>query len=218
MAASDDRDAGSERPAPGGALEARDARSRHACAFFHGPDEEHRVLLPFIREGLEQGEKALHIVDPRLRHEYVQRLRGSGIDVARAEREGRFELRDWNESYWLGDGRFDATRMLALLEEMLEGARRQGFPRTRLVSHMEWSKEDATGASEIAAYETRFNLAHPHCRDWIICAYDLSRFGADVVIDVMRTHPMILVGGVLQENPFFVPPEELLGELPERSR
>lgn len=28
-----------------------------------------------------------------------------------------------------------------------------------------------------------------------------------------RTHPMVLVGGTLQENPFFVPPEEFLEEL-----
>ena len=32
----------------------------------------------------------------------------------------------------------------------------------------------------------------------------------------MRTHPMIIVGGILHENPFFVPPDEFLGELRER--
>ena len=37
---------------------------RHVCAFFHSPDEEYRVLLPFIKEGFERGEKAFHIVDP----------------------------------------------------------------------------------------------------------------------------------------------------------
>jgi hypothetical protein len=33
----------------------------------------------------------------------------------------------------------------------------------------------------------------------------------------MRTHPMIIIGGVLQENPFFVPPDVFLQELRERS-
>ena len=32
----------------------------------------------------------------------------------------------------------------------------------------------------------------------------------------MRTHPMIIIGGILQENPFFVPPDEMLRELPGR--
>jgi hypothetical protein len=32
----------------------------------------------------------------------------------------------------------------------------------------------------------------------------------------MRTHPMIIIGGILQENPFFVPPDEFLRTLRER--
>jgi len=32
-------------------------------------------------------------------------------------------------------------------------------------------------------------------------------------MDIMRTHPMVIIGGTLQENPFFVPPEEFLLEL-----
>ena len=28
---------------------------RHVCAFFHSPDEEYRVLLPFIKEGIDTG-------------------------------------------------------------------------------------------------------------------------------------------------------------------
>lgn len=36
-------------------------------------------------------------------------------------------------------------------------------------------------------------------------------------MDIMRTHPMVIVGGVLQDNPFFVPPDEFLRELRERA-
>jgi hypothetical protein len=32
-------------------------------------------------------------------------------------------------------------------------------------------------------------------------------------MDIMRTHPMVIVGGILHENPFFVPPDEFLEEL-----
>jgi hypothetical protein len=35
-------------------------------------------------------------------------------------------------------------------------------------------------------------------------------------MDVMRTHPMIIVGGILQQNPFFMPPQEFLQELHQR--
>jgi hypothetical protein len=45
----------------------------------------------------------------------------------------------------------------------------------------------------------------------------VARFGANVVMDILRTHPMVIIGGILQENPFFVPPDEFLRELRERA-
>ena len=58
----------------------------------------------------------------------------------------------------------------------------------------------------------------PKYDDPVICAYDLSKFSASVVIDIMRTHPVVIIGEVLQENPFFVPPDQFLLEIRERRR
>ena len=99
---------------------------------------------------------------------------------------------------------------------VLEAARQRGFPRTRLVAHMEWALEDHEGVSDLMEYEARFNLMHQGGRDPVICTYDLTRFSGDVIMGVLRTHPMVILGGVLQENPFFIPPEQFLQELRER--
>jgi hypothetical protein len=40
---------------------------RHICAFFGTPEVEYCVLLPFIKDGFERGEKACHVIDPELR-------------------------------------------------------------------------------------------------------------------------------------------------------
>jgi hypothetical protein len=52
--------------------------------------------------------------------------------------------------------------------------------------------------------------------DPVICVYNLSKFGASVAMDIMRTHPLVIMGGLLRENPFFVPPVQFLEELRER--
>ncbi|HLF97327.1 MAG TPA: MEDS domain-containing protein [Methylococcaceae bacterium] len=187
----------------------------HVCGFFNGPEEEYQVLLPFIKAGLERGEKAFHVVDPKLREVHLSQLRSVGIDAAGAELSGQLELRNWDEAY-LRDGHFDQARMLALLQGVLDEGRQRGYPLTRLVAHMEWALEDRPGVNDIVEYETRLNYFLPRYRDPVICLYDLSKFGADVVIDIMRTHPMVIIGGVLLENPFFVPPDRLLRELRER--
>jgi hypothetical protein len=188
---------------------------RHVCGFFRNPEEEYRLLLPFIKEGILRGEKAFHVVNPTLRDDHLRWLDSAGIDVSSAQQSGQFEFCDWDAAYF-PDGRFDQHRMLAMWREVLDGAAQAGFPLTRLVAHMEWALEDREGVSDLLEYEARFNEIHQGGRDPVICAYDITRFRGDVVMDVMRTHPMIIIGGILQENPFFVPPDRFLRELRQR--
>ena len=189
--------------------------SRHACAFFNTKDEEYRVLLPFIKEGFEQGDRAFHIIDEEHRPEHCQQLKRAGVPVDEAERTGQLEIRRWEDAY-LRDGHFDQHRMVALIEQVLQGGKAEGYPLTRLVANMEWALEDRPGVRDIVEYETRLNHVLPKFDDAVCCTYDLRRFSADVVMDIMRTHPMVIIGGILQENPFFVPPDQMLQELRER--
>src|SRR5712671_6120500 len=190
---------------------------RHICAFFNSIDEEHRVFRSFIKEGLDRGEKAFHVVDPELREEHLKLLAGAGINVPRAIDTGQLELRRWQDAYLRGD-HFDQDAMLALLEEVLQSGDASGYPLTRLVAHMEWALLDKPGVDDLLEYETRLNYVLPKYDDPVICTYDLSKFSASAVMDIMRTHPVVIVGEVLQENPFFVPPDRFLLEIRERRR
>jgi hypothetical protein len=81
---------------------------------------------------------------------------------------------------------------------------------------MEWALVDMPGAGDLIEYETRVNYVIPKYDGPVICTYDLTKFGASVVMDALRTHPVVIIGGLLQENPFFVPPDQLLLEIRDR--
>jgi hypothetical protein len=81
---------------------------------------------------------------------------------------------------------------------------------------MEWALLDKPGVDNLLEYETRLNYVLHKYDDPVICTYDLSKFSASVAMDIMRTHPVVLIGGMLQENPFFVPPDQFLLEIRER--
>src|SRR5256885_9407443 len=104
----------------------------HICGFFRTPEEEYHLLLPFIKEGFDRGEKAFHVVDPKLRDDHLRRLNSAGINVAEAEKSGQFELCNWEQMY-LRDGYFDQERMLALWRDGLAAARARRFSRPRPV-------------------------------------------------------------------------------------
>jgi hypothetical protein len=190
--------------------------SRHFCAFFHNKDEELRTLLPFIREGLDAGEKAIHIICAEVGSEYRARLRAAGIDVAAVEKSGQLDVIAWPNSHLLADGQFDPDHALDMIDQVLGAAREQGYRRTRGIGYMNWALQNQIRAGALMAYEARLNTILTRYDDPIICSYDLSHTGGVVVIDVMRTHPAALIGGVLQRNPFYISPEQMLEELRER--
>lgn len=191
--------------------------ARHICAFFHTKEEEYRVLDSFIKEGLARGEKAFHVVDPKRRAAHLTHLASAGIDVADTEKSGQLEVRGWEQAY-LRDGHFDQNRMLSLIEQVLSQGKDQGYPLTRLVANMEWALEDRAGVNDIVEYETRLNYILPKYQDPVICTYDLAQFNASVVMDMLRTHPVVIIGGILQENPLYVAPDVFLRELEHRDR
>lgn len=178
---------------------------RHICAFFNSQDEEYNLLLPFIKEGLERGEKAFHIVDPKLQQAHRQRLEDVGINIGDLEQRKQLEIRVWENAYLRSNDSFDQHDMLALIDEVLTNGKQEGFPLTRLVAHMEWSLQDRPGVKDIVEYESRLNNILTKHTDPVICVYDLAQFGAGAIIDILRIHPMVIIGGILHENPFYVP-------------
>lgn len=190
-------------------------RYRHICAFFHSRDEEYRVTLPFIKEGLAQGEGVFQIVDRPRHADHLRRLAEAGIDIADAQRTQQMEIRNWDESY-LQDGNFDWQRQLALVEEVLESGKAKGFPRVRVMGGADWALLDRPGVHDLIEYESRLNDLLAKYDDPVCCLYDMSKFSASVILEALRVHPAVIIGGVLQENPFYVSPDEFLKELLER--
>jgi hypothetical protein len=190
--------------------------SRHFCAFFHNEDEELRTLRPFILEGLAAGEKAIHVVNAESHDKHRRRLSAAGIDVAALEQSGQLEIVAWPDDHLLKGGQFNPERALAMIDRLLRDARAQGYRRTRGIGYMNWALQNQIRAGALMAYEAKLNTILTQYDDSIVCSYDLSYSSGAVVLDVMRTHPAALIGGVLQHNPFHIPPEQMLEELRER--
>jgi DcmR-like sensory protein len=189
--------------------------ARHVCAFFNSEEEEYSVLLPFIKEGLQCGDKAVHVINPDQRADHLQRLTGVGIDPTAAEKAGQLEVRI-NSDVYIREGRFDQDRMLQVFEQLASGNTKGDFPLSRIVCRMDWVTQDRSYVDDVIEFESRVNDVWSRHDDAVVCTYYLSQFGGDTVIDIMRTHPLIIIGGILQQNPFFVAPDKFLREFRER--
>jgi hypothetical protein len=189
--------------------------NRHICGFFNGMAEHYRVLRSLIKDGFDHGDKAFHLVDPERREDHLRRLADSGIDVEKAMDSGQLEVHPWRDGPLNGD-RFDQDTWMRGFEQALQSGPAAGYAQTRFLTQMEWALVDLPGVDDLIEFETRINSIVPKYSAAVICAYDLSRFPASTMMYALRTHPLVIIGGLLHENPFYVDPDRLLRELREQ--
>lgn len=188
----------------------------HVCAFFNSREEEYDVLNPFFKEGIEQGEKNLHIVNPSMVAEHRERLGQAGIDVPHCEACGQLEVLRWQDAYLSDNGSFNKNKMLATVNEAINDGLKAGYKRMRIMGNMDWVFEDVLGVTDIIQYECEVNDVLSDNRQPAVCVYDISKLSGSMMMDILRTHPLTLINGVVQENPFYTPPQEMLRELESR--
>ena len=188
----------------------------HVCAFFDSRDQEYEVLIPFFREALDQGEKSVHILDPDSLAEHRKRLTAGGIDAHACEACGQLELQSWQGAYLDENGVFDKDRMLATMDAVCKQAAAAGYPRVRMMGNMDWAFRGTAVNKDLLAYEAEVNEVLSQNRQPAICVYDIAKLNGSMMMDLLRTHPLTLINGIVQENPFYTPATEMLEELRNR--
>jgi hypothetical protein len=185
----------------------RTSTGDHICAFYRGREERDRLMVPFLTEGVRNGDVCLCITGGR-DHRRLERLVLDGCDDADPD---LLEMRDAEDTYLAG-GSFSAERMLRAWQEWgQETFEVQGRAFARTVSDMGWAEKvfDGPLIDDFMAYEvqaTRYARAFPAVA---LCFYDLEKFRGDVIIPALKVHPKVFFGGMLLENPYYVDPDEL---------
>jgi two-component system NarL family sensor kinase len=184
----------------------------HLCSIYESPEERFAVAIPFIRTGLDRGERCIYVADDADdAGEAVVReaLATEGIDVERAIATDRLVLGAPEDSY-LRRGSFDAESMLAYWADATAEATRLGFPVLRIAGEMGWVLRGAPGVEGWREYESRLTrmLAQHNCL--ALCQYSRSLSPPELILDVIRTHPSVIYRADVYRNMYHVPPDELL--------
>ncbi|HTN52511.1 MAG TPA: MEDS domain-containing protein [Anaeromyxobacter sp.] len=206
-----------ERPITGGAPPAEShapAQARtgdHLVHVYESPEEQAAVAAEILAAALGRGERALLVAAYAERERTLAALRARGVDVEAAQGRGALRLRTGGEVFLEG-GRFAPERTLRSWDEEAAAARRDGLAGLAVAGDMSWALDDVPGVERLAEYEARVGLRLDALL--AICQYDRARFPAETLRAVLRSHPLVVHGGVLLPSPFAVPPEVLLGSEP----
>lgn len=188
----------------------------HVCSIYESTDDLLEVATPCIQIGLERGERCLVIVDPRTAVDLVGRLTARGVDVEDEFNRKALLLLSEREAYFHND-EFEPEAMVALWQQNESRALADGFSGLRVLADMARvvvpeSLAEQTGDNRLVVLEAMLNSFFTGRRILAICMYNRAQFNPTVVKDVLRTHPVAILSGLVCPNVYFEPPTMILGE------
>ncbi|HEY2705162.1 MAG TPA: MEDS domain-containing protein [Candidatus Dormibacteraeota bacterium] len=182
----------------------------HICAFYRGPAGRDEILTPYIAQGLQDGDKCICFLDVADRTEVKDRLQASLPESDRVP--GQLEVLDYQETY-LREGRFNQEEWFEFLDRSVSGAiSGEGYTVARAAGEMAWALRNTPGVEELCSYEAMVNWFAPRYPQILMCFYDLDRFSGEIVVDVLKTHPKVLLNNMVVENPYYMEPAAFLAQ------
>jgi PAS domain-containing protein len=185
----------------------------HLCCLYETEEEHRAVLTPFLRQGFERDEKVVYVIDVHTAEAILDYLRKDGLDVESYLARGQLTILSRDDAY-TREGVFDPEKMIALLRAEMERALAEGYTALRVTGEMTWALRGLPGSERLIEYEARMNEFFPGSKCLAICQYDRRRFDPAILLDVLRTHPIAVVGTEVYDNFYYMPPAELLGHAP----
>jgi PAS domain S-box-containing protein len=183
----------------------------HLCILYETEQEHQELLTAYIRDGLERNQKVVYIVDSHTAEVILEYLDKTGLRTAEYLASGQLSILTAEDSY-LREGRFDPGAMIDLLRREEDQALKEGYAAMRVTGEMTWVLRGQPGSERLIEYEARLNDYLPGSRALALCQYDRWCFDARILLDVIATHPIVVIGTEAYDNFYYVPHGQFLGE------
>jgi chemotaxis family two-component system sensor kinase Cph1 len=183
----------------------------HLCLIYETREEQFSAVIPYIKIGLERGEKCIYIVDDNTAAMVINGMKGAGMDVDTALKSGKLAIISKQDAY-LKQGYFDPDWMIGFLKRATDEAKAAGFSALRVTGEMTWVLGGDTGTERLMEYEAKLNYFIAENDALALCQYNRNRFTPEIIKGVIDTHPLVICGGMVCRNFYYVPPDDFLGE------
>lgn len=181
----------------------------HVCVCYVGDDERDAILLPFLEAGLRDGDRCLAVVDVPEPATVLERL-DPALDPAGCVAGRQLQLWGSAETY-LRAGRFSSDWMAEFWAEQVRAAGLDGYELVRVVAEMSWLARTDLERRQLVEHEAWAHRFAAGQGMVLLSLYDLDVLGSGILIDLLRTHPRVLLGNLVLENPHYLSAGEFAG-------
>jgi len=172
----------------------------HIVMFYTGGDALRSAVVPFIKEGLDRGERVVYVSDLDSRQRCVENLIKE-VDIGTHIEKGNFKF---------GDPETDVGEVVKKTSLLLEETIAKGFTALRIAVEVYTVYKDMT-PEEVLGFEARLDDFYSRKQCIVLCMFDARKFSPELLLSIFVSHPLIMIGTEIHENISYPPPRELQG-------
>lgn len=184
----------------------------HIAGLYESESERDTIINGYLAQGAKNGDIQFYCPAEQTASEFKQKFINfcPGCNDKLTDYDF-FSINSAKELYY-PDGTFSPVAMDEGLNNFYVESQQKGKRNVRATAEMVWALGAIPGVEHLMAYEARLNYFIPG-KPWIsICMYNTTKFTGSVIMNVLKTHPFILNGGVFMQNPYYEDPAKWLAE------
>jgi hypothetical protein len=183
----------------------------HILQLYNRVGEIVGVTARLLEVGLTSSEKCLFAGAPSSVQELQQALTKAGVDVAGAQEAGQLVFISDRDDLLIGK-RFDPYHLLSTHQTFIAQALREGWKAVRISMDMTWLTHEIATPEQVLKYEAASDAVFTFQNAPIIALmhYDYSKLPGQLVVEMLKLHPIAVVGKFIKRNPYYLNSEQYL--------
>jgi hypothetical protein len=192
----------------------------HICQLYSKVNEIPGVTARLMRVGLTLSEKCLFAAATAQVNELREELQKLEIDVDKAIEAGQLVLYEEKEPFLANGKRFDPYYLLSAHQTFIAQALREGWQAVRISIDMTWLSKDIATPEQILKYEAASDAVFTFQNAPIIALmhYDHSKLIPSLVVEMLKLHPISVVGKYIKRNPYYLNSEQYMLKILRHNR
>ena len=184
----------------------------HICQLYSKVTEIPGVTARLLRVGLSLSEKCFFAAAPAQIKELRDELRKLQVDVDALVESGQLVLHEEREAFLANGKRFDPYFLLSQHQTFIAQALREGWQAVRISIDMTWLAKDIATPEQILKYEAASDAVFTFQTAPIIALmhYDHGKLVPSLVVEMLKLHPISVVGKYIKRNPFYLNSEQYM--------
>jgi len=153
-------------------------------------------------------------------NELREELRKLQVDVEALLESGQLVLYEEREVFLANGKRFDPYFLLSAHQTFIAQALREGWKAVRISIDMNWLTKDIATPEQVLKYEAASDAVFTFQNAPIIALmhYDHSKLMPNLVAELLKLHPISVVGKYIKRNPYYLNSEQYMLKILRMSR